>query len=283
MALEGILEEFGLADILQLIYFQKKTGTLNVEGKNDIVRLDLFEGNITGLESKSKAEESKLGKLLIKKGLITADNLNVAMDIQKEENVKLGLIFLRRGLVSKEVLTETIKGQITESIVQVFAWSEGSYEFIPHAITLDSELPIAIDTQHLLMDGLRTVDEWSQIEGKLELDTVFKLVSEPEPGQLDETEKALLSLVDGESDVSTLINVSPSGDFDTSKALISLEEKGIIVPVVLQATLEEKKPAMKLSEKSVIISTIVIAVLILIFTLKGNLDAIKRAYEEVRK
>ena len=273
MALEGNLEEFGLADILQLIYFQKKTGTLNVISSTDVVKLSLIDGNITNIDSKKNLGESRLGKILIKKGLISEDNLNVAMDLQKDENVKLGIIFLRRGLVSQEILTETLKGQITESIAQIFSWTEGRYEFIPEDISLDSELPIEIDTQHLLMDGIRTVDEWTLIEGRLDLTTVYKLVMEPEPGKLDETETELLSMIDGQSDVSTLISVSPSGDFDTSKALISLEEKGIIEPVTFYYSEEEKKPSIKLSERPVIIATVFIAVLILALTFKGYFDA----------
>lgn len=272
MALEGILEEFGLADILQLIYFQKKTGTLNVVSRTDMVKLDLLDGNIVGLESKNKQEEAKLGKILIKKELITQDNLEVAIEIQKEENVKLGVVFLRRGLVSQEVLSETIKNQITESIAHIFAWDEGRYEFVPRSITLDSELPISIDTQHLLMDGLRTVDEWSLIEGKLDLHTIFRLEREPEPGELDDTEADLINLIDGSSDVSTIISVSTAGDFDTSKALISLEEKGIIVQAVIEPAVAERKPVLKLSEKPIIIASIVIGVIIFLFTLKGNLD-----------
>jgi hypothetical protein len=274
MALEGNLEEFGLTDILQLIYFQKKTGTLSVISSTDVVKLGLIDGNITNIESKKQLGESRLGKILIKKGLITQDNLNVAMDIHKEENVKLGVVFLRRGLVSQDILTETIKSQITEAIAQIFSWTEGRYEFIPEDISQNSELPITIDTQHLLMDGLRTVDEWALIEGRLDLATVYKLIMEPEPGKLDETEAELLILIDGQSDVSTLLSVSPSGDFDTSRALISLEEKGVIAPVVFEYAEVEKKPSIKLAEKPVIIAIIIVAVLILALTLKGHFDAL---------
>lgn len=273
MALEGVLEEFGLTDILQLLYFQKKTGTLNVTSSTDVVKLSLIDGNITKIESKKQLGESRLGKILIKKGLISQDNLNVAMDIQIKENMKLGIIFLRRGLVSQEILTETIKSQITEAIAQIFSWTEGRYEFIPENVSQDSELPISIDTQHLLMDGLRTVDEWALIEGRLDLTTVYKLIMEPEPGKLDETEAELIMLIDGQSDVSTLISVSPSGDFDTSRALISLEEKGVIAPVTFEDVEEEKQSSLMLAERPVIIVTIFVAFLILALTLKGHFDA----------
>jgi len=63
MALEGVLEEFGLTDILQLLYFQKKTGTLNVTSSTDVVKLSLIEGNITKIESKKQLGESRLGRM----------------------------------------------------------------------------------------------------------------------------------------------------------------------------------------------------------------------------
>ena len=39
MALEGSIQEFGLADILQLLYLQKKTGVLYIKSKNDEVEI----------------------------------------------------------------------------------------------------------------------------------------------------------------------------------------------------------------------------------------------------
>ncbi len=273
--MEGVLEEFGLADILQLIYFQKKSGVLNVFGSRDKVKISLIAGNISGVESQRKLGDLKLGSILAKKGLISSDNLNVALEIQKEEKVRLGIVFLRRGLVSEEVLKEAIKERITEIIAHIFTWKEGKYEFIAQEISQDNELPISIDTQHLLMDGLRTVDEWSMIEGKLDLDTVFELTKEPEPGQLDETERDVFNLIDGVSDVSTIISVSPAGDFETSRALISLEEKGIISPVVMdiyKTSEEEELVRTIISEKPFIITASIISAIVLIVALKGVFD-----------
>lgn len=275
MSLEGILEEFGLADILQLIYFQKKTGMLNVESGSDEVVISLIDGNIVGLESKNRIEEAKLGRVLIKKELISADNLETAIEIQKKEKVKLGIVFLRRGLVSQDILTEAIQNQITEAVARLFAWTEGRYKFLPGDVSMDSELPVSIDTQHLLMDGLRTVDEWALIDGKLDLNAVFKLDEEPASGQLNEAEADILNMIDGESDISTIITVSKWGDFDTSKALISLKEKGIISPVVSAPLLEEKKASLKISERFVRMAVLSITTLILLFALIGGIFDLK--------
>jgi hypothetical protein len=282
MALEGFLQEFGLADILQLIYFQRKTGVLNIEGGTDRIKVSFINGNITVLESSRKLEDKKLGKILIKRGLITQEDLNNVLEIQKLEGVRLGSILVRRGLVSKEVIKEIIESQIIDTIAQIFAWKEGRYEFIPQELTIDKELPISLDTQHLLMEGVQIVDELSVVEGKLDLDNIYKKVRESDQVYLSNVEKEILSLMDGERDISTIINISTYGDFEASKAIISLEEKGIIEPIAVLSFGKEKITTTTTGlERGFYIAIFGIALIVLMFIFKGGFDTFK-TFEEAR-
>ncbi len=281
MALEGFLQEFGLADILQLIYFQRKTGILNIEGQIDRVTLNFINGNIAEVKSQRRLESNRLGKILIKKGLIDQKDLDTAIEMQKTEGIKIGNIFVKHGLISKEALTEIIQKQIIETIVQIFTWEEGRYEFVPQEIAVDEELPISIDTQHLLMDGLRIIDEWSLIEAKLHLNTLYKQVREPDPDELSGVERGILELIDNDSDVSTIINISDFGDFETSTAIIFLEEKGIIEPVVVQPFKEGKIITTKRLEYPFYIAMLGVVLIIVIVLFKGNFDASK-VFKEAR-
>ena len=270
MALEGSLKDFGLADILQLIFFQRKTGVLTLEGRLDKVRLLFTEGNITGAESKRRIEANRLGKVLVKKGLLNEEDLQSALDEQRTSNMKFGNILVKRGVVKKEDIEEIITGQIKETVIQIFGWKEGSYEFTPQAVPIDKDIPISIDTQHLLMEGLRIVDEWALIEGKVTLDAVFSKKTEEVQGLTDE-EREILSLVDGENDVSTIIDISGKDDFSISKTLLSLTEKGAIepkevMPVVTEAPLPEKKKR-AISYRILPLSAVLIAFLISFFTI----------------
>ncbi len=227
MALEGSLRDFGLADILQLIFFQRKTGVLTIEGRMDRVRLLFIEGNIVGAESKRRIEANRLGKVLVKKGLLDEKDLQAVLDEQKNTNVKLGNLLVRKGFTSKEAIEDILIQQIKETVIQIFNWKEGTYEFNPQAVPLDKDIPIQLDTQHLLMEGLRIVDEWTLIEGKITLDSIFikksSLVEE-----LPTEEKEIFDLVDGENDVSTIIDITAKDDFTVSKTLVSLLDKGLI-------------------------------------------------------
>jgi len=229
MALEGSLKEFGLADILQLIYFQRKTGILTLEGRMDRVRLMFYEGHIISAETKRKSESNQLGRLLLKKGLIKEENLQKALEQQQATGEKLGSILIKNGAADKEQLQEILTEQITQTVINLFSWKDGNYEFSPQGVPIDKSLPVALDTQHILMEGLRIVDEWSLIEGKLTPDTIFKTTGKTVAG-LSPDEEEILGLVDAESDVSTIIDSSRSHNFQTSKALVSLLEKGLIEP-----------------------------------------------------
>jgi hypothetical protein len=230
MALEGSLTDFGLADILQLIYFQKKTGVLTLEGTMDKVRLLFIEGNISSAESKRRIEDNRLGKILVKRGLMTDDDLRSILEEQRRTGTRFAHLAIRRNLTGKAVIQEILQGQITETVIQLFGWKQGTYEFTSQGIPRDKELDFTVDTQHLLMEGLRIVDEWSLIKGKITLDTVFRRKSESPPVLTGE-EADIFPYVDGENDVSTIIDLSAMDNFRVSKTLLGLMEKEIIEAV----------------------------------------------------
>ncbi|HAM51083.1 MAG TPA: hypothetical protein DCP92_10485 [Nitrospiraceae bacterium] len=266
MALEGSLSDFGLADILQLIYFQKKTGVLTLTGGKDKVLLMFSDGNIVSAESRRRTEENRLGMILIKKNLIEEAALRAALEEQKATGLRIGDILMNKGLVGIEDLKATLVSQVTETVVQLFSWKEGTYEFQSHLVVVNKDMPITLDTQHLLMDGLRIVDEWSLIEGKITLDTVFEK-NDTTDVSLTPDEERLLTFIDGESDVSIIIDLSGMADFEASRTLVSLMERNVIKPVevspVTKVTITDQAEARERSfMKWLPSSTLIIALVI---------------------
>ncbi|MHB8882974.1 MAG: DUF4388 domain-containing protein [Thermodesulfovibrionales bacterium] len=227
MALEGSLTDFGLADILQLIYFQRKTGILSLSSRIDKVKLIFIDGNITGAESKRRIDDNRLGKILLKKGVFKEADLQSVLEEQRKTHAKIGNILIKRGLATREAVFEILNNQVTETVTQLFSWKQGTYEFNAQGIPPDKEFPFSLDTQHLLMEGLRIVDEWSVIKGKIALDTLFQKKSD-DTSQMSDDEKELFGYVDGENDVSTIIDLSGRDNFEASKILLALLEKGAI-------------------------------------------------------
>jgi len=251
MALEGSLTDFGLADILQLIYFQRKTGVLTLVGKIDRVRLLFIEGKITGAESKRRIDDNRLGKILLKKGFIKDADLQTVLEEQKKTGTKIGTILIKKGLVEQALIHEILTSQITETVIQLFSWKHGSYEFTVQGIPMDKELDLSLDTQHLLMDGLRIVDEWSLIKGRLSLDTLFRKTGD-EPSLPTDDESEVFSYVDGGNDVSTIIDLTGKDNFLVSKTLLSLLEKGLIESVEPVKVSEETSDLMAAGRRNLL-------------------------------
>ena len=227
MALEGSLKDFGLADILQLIYFQRKTGVLALDGKADKVKLLFVDGNIVGAESKRRNEDNRLGKILVKRGLIREADLKIVLEEQRRTGIKLGSALIQRELVDNEKIREILNSQVTETVVQLFGWQQGTYEFTAQGVPQDKELPFSLDTQHLLMEGLRILDELSIIKDRITLDTLFIRKGDEASG-LTEEEEEVFTCVDGENDVSTIIDLTGMDSYLVSKTLLSLMEKGMV-------------------------------------------------------
>lgn len=264
MALEGSLRDFGLADILQLIFFQKKTGVLSLSGEKDRVSLVFSEGNVVSAESRKRTEESRFGKILAKKGLIKDDDLRASLEEQRTTGMKLGDIFLKNGLVKKEDIRDTLMSQMTETVVQLFTWKEGTYEFQAQQVALSQDIPVNLDTQHLLMEGLRVLDEWSLVEGKITLDTVFGKTGKTE-ASLTDAEERILRFVDGENDVSIIIDLSGVDDFEASKSLVSLLERAIIEPVTIGPAVSEPQLAVPEAKEGPLVGVLPSALFILAF------------------
>lgn len=249
MALEGSLKEFNLADILQLLFFQKKTGALVLQGRTDRVRLMFRDGNIVGADSRKRDPETRLGRVLEKRGLVSAEDMKAAMDKQKSEGGKLGFILLKDGFVTREQIVEVLTFQIKEAMVQLFTWQEGKYEFVAQSVPVDKELGVELNTEHFLMEGVRLVDEWSMIKDKITFDTIFFKV-EGSTSELTEEEARALECVDGKSDVAQIADVMGIDSFQVSTLLLQLLEKGAI------AKLQSKESAAELEAQRVVVTPI---------------------------
>ncbi|HXN42126.1 MAG TPA: DUF4388 domain-containing protein, partial [Myxococcaceae bacterium] len=90
MALKGTLKDFGIADILQLIAQQQKTGMLVLKAQDAEVSLGFKDGNIVKVESAFKKKKDLLGTLLVRAELITEQQLEQALEMQKRTLQRIG-------------------------------------------------------------------------------------------------------------------------------------------------------------------------------------------------
>src|SRR4029079_13473295 len=149
MALEGTLKDFSLADIFQLIGLQRKTGVLTLRGKDDTVTVTFLDGKVVGADSLNRRLENRLGAVLMRTGTINQEQLNRALEIQKETLQRLGFILTHYGIISKEKLKEALQLQILQIVYRMFRWKDGDYHF-PQETTIkydrDNVAPITAES-----------------------------------------------------------------------------------------------------------------------------------------
>ena len=100
MALQGTINDFGLADILQLIGIQRKSGILTIQNDDDVVTVKFLEGQVVGADTKRRSVEDLLGAVLVNTGRITESQLDQALGVQKKTLQRLGHILTKQTLIS---------------------------------------------------------------------------------------------------------------------------------------------------------------------------------------
>ncbi|MCI0416290.1 DUF4388 domain-containing protein, partial [bacterium] len=169
MALEGTLEDFSLADIFQLIGIQRKTGVLTLRKLDEIIIIKFYGGQVIGADSSPKKLEDRLGKVLVKTGLISFDQLKDALSYQQKTLQKIGFILVDHNYLSREQLKEALQIQIVQMVYRLFRWHSGEYYFDQKAAVdpnSDESIP-PMSTESILMEGIQMIDEWPIIEKRI--------------------------------------------------------------------------------------------------------------------
>ncbi len=258
MALEGTLRDFSLADILQLIALQHKTGLLNVRSPSDTVTLGFLDGMLVSAESSAQRLDTRLGTVLVKTRRLSPEVLQRALEIQSQTLQRLGFILLKNGFCTAQDLRDGLDIQIRRIAYGLFRWTDGDYVFeqMDHVdYDRDSTTPLAVE--RLLMEGARMVDEWPIIEKVVRsLDLVYQkvLVAQPvvpadeeelvdsveplpersgkdrrlDPIRISRGEWAIYELIDGRRTVAEINELTFLSEFEGCKAFYDLVSRGLI-------------------------------------------------------
>ncbi len=276
VALEGTIRDFGLADILQLIGIQRKTGILTLESGGESVTVKFINGHVVGADTKDRNLEDLLGSVLVRTGRITDAQLREALRLQRETLQRLGYIFIRQRFISQEDLVDALRTQVTQIVYRLFRWRDGKYQFsaMDH-VDYDAEhfQPLAAET--ILMEGARMIDEWPIIERRVrssgmvfrqtaagraldvpveslldtDMDLGFQDGAEDVRGgrdakvQVSREERGILHMVDGRSTVQDLVDGSPLGEFDVYHTLYVLLDRTLIEEAPISTVVSVTTPA----------------------------------------
>ncbi|HKH83531.1 MAG TPA: DUF4388 domain-containing protein, partial [Gemmatimonadales bacterium] len=229
MAIKGSLKEASLPDVIQLLFLGRRTGCLALADRHNFGTIYLDEGQITFATIVNRRD--RLGDLLMRKGQITAEQLNSAIAAQEDDREhKLGEILVGLGTLTRAELEDYMRLQIEEAVYFLFTWTSGTFNFEAGVKPESEDFLVRISPEALLLEGARRVDEWSLIEKKIPaFDLIFSVdqnhITESAP-TLSAEQQRLLPLIDGTRDVQQLIDQSGLVEFEVGKALFGLITAG---------------------------------------------------------
>ena len=248
MALQGDLKDFSITEIIQLIGQQFKTGVLNVQHGRKKVEIYFIDGMIAQVFSNYRARKDLLGEILVKAQVITQGQLNQALKLQEETLQDLGEILIDLQWIKRDEVLRVIQNQIYETIYDLFRWGEGSFRFDLRLVEKYRRIPLALSPENALLNVLRMLDEWSEIEKKIsspyivfekipaeEIEEIEDRYDIGEFGEKVSTEGEVVhGLVDGKHTVQEIVDRSLLGKFQVHDSLVKLEEEGLIRRVAIE-------------------------------------------------
>lgn len=186
MALRGNTQDYGLADVLQLIAKAGKSGILRCENDVDDIRLLIDNGWIVNVETSGRPNDAKLGTRLVRAGVITDGELGDALVRRAQTSEPITEILLDEGLATIETLKHYASLLATDTLFGLFTWSTGTYEFMEGAVSPPRTFVQAVSLDEMLMQGIVLMDEWPQIldripSGAARVERRWPLPPETEP------------------------------------------------------------------------------------------------------
>lgn len=246
LTLMGKAGSFTIADLFSLLSLSQKSGVLRFLGK-EVVR-DVFFRNGEVTFARTNDPSFRLGAILVKRGLITEEKLQEVLRIQEKEGGRLGGILVKKGFLTPPKLFEAVRYQVEEIIYSIFSFTEGTFLFFENVTVEEGLEEFVLNTQNLLMEGYRRLDEWQIIREKIPNEKVVLLRKVPEYVGKPETkaEPIVFNLIDGKRNVAQILKESGLGEFDVYRALYDLLRRGLIDTVATQKRVE--KPSSSLEE-----------------------------------
>ncbi len=229
MGFKGDLSSFHLSDVFQTLSMSQKEGTLVIEDGSAKKCIFFGRGAVRLLATGTRAS-APMGETLIDHGVITANQLQIALANSKQSGRRLGEVLLVMGFVEQEQIDKLVRAQIEEEVYDLFWWKSAQFEFIDGPPSEDLADPtarptlLAFDVNTLLFEAARRLDEWEKMRQAIPDFTAVLLLTddaraELEAGHGDPRTQRVLGMCDGSRTVQQVCDQARMGRFEPFRIL----------------------------------------------------------------
>jgi hypothetical protein len=242
MSLSGVLADFPVADVFQLIAQQRKTGVLEVERQGRTLLVYFLEGQVLSARPSETRPDGSLAGYLLRAGALSDAQLAEARKRQEDTLEPLVPTLLQLDLVPRADLEQVTRLSTTETIFELFLWDEGRFAFRAEEVTA-GPCDKATPAEMVLLDALRMRDEWVSIQNWLpDLSVVVvplidvegfrakRAAIEASSGLSGADLERLFTICNGRLAARRVIDLSRLGTFQGARGVVALIRNGALRP-----------------------------------------------------
>jgi hypothetical protein len=223
--LYGDLRLFHVAELMALISSMRRDGTLSLMVPHAKKAITFAEGEV--VFATSNVEDDRLGEVLWRRGFLTLEQLGQVHDLVGP-GVKLGRVLIDHGMLTPRKLYDGLREQVLEIVFSAFHFQRGEFLFIEEPPRQKGNVRLELTTRDVVREGVRRVQEMTRLEELLpDPKAILTLRPVKVDVPLEERERHLLGLIDGQRSVAQVLEASHLGEFEAAKALARLLSVGL--------------------------------------------------------
>jgi len=226
---QGSLGEFRLAEILQLVAVQQKTGLLRLVRGEEMVVFYFDRGILVSTRDRRHGSPDPLLDYLTRTGWLETDIAGFLRTRMENSKDDVAQVLLAERFLNEDELRGVLEDLAQELVSKTFAWRSGTYQFIGGDNALSGlQHRVSLPVDSLLMEAARRADEWPRFLERLPgPDVILEVVQPPRP-QIGDRSFEVLSRITGRTTLGALVQRCRTAEFEVYEIVAQALEAGAV-------------------------------------------------------
>lgn len=232
MALKGNLRDFSITQLLNLINLARKSGTLVIEGPNDMAWMSFSDGKLAFAQMRQ--EDNSLAAILHRAKKFTAAQYRVLKErAGRMSDKELGLLLINAGYITKQEILKEVQNYFISIVQRGFTWVDGKFRFENGVLPPDDKITVHVDLENLIILGSRRMREWEQLQDEIpNLAMALRFTDRPGANlrklNLTVEEWKVISFINPKNSMKQIARATKMNDLEIRRIVYGLLEAGLV-------------------------------------------------------
>lgn len=232
MALRGNLRDFTVTQLLNLINLAHKTGTLVIEGPNEVAKVSFRDGKLA--YAQLGQEDGHLATVLHKSNRLSTGQLRaIQLRAAHVTDKELGLLLINSGHMSQDDILTALQAYFTDAVRRLFTWVEGFFRFENDMMPPEDRITVRLDLENLIIEGARQLREFEQLQDEIpSLEMALRFTERPganlQKMNLSVEEWRVVSFISPKNTIQQIATAAKMNDTEIRRIVYGLIQAGLV-------------------------------------------------------